>query len=193
MLCICFIYKRTLPGVFYWRAARSNWKLLQELVLIVTRHRLLTNFLCLPDHLICLSRNRSGWEVCLISGIAWCQARKGCLICLIRIFDPAQKIRQTIPICEKSKVWLMVLKSTFTSWTSSERVFYLNITILTAGTMEIWKSGTAWYQAASWSIRHLPDQNQAATWLIRRLPDQNQAAAWSIRTQFVISLTCHVC
>ena len=53
--------------------------------------------------------------------------------------------------------------------------------------MEIWKSGTAWYQAAwyqaaAWLIRRLPDQNQAAAWLIRRLPDQNQAAAWLIRT-----------
>ena len=38
-------------------------------------------------------------------------------------------------------------------------LIYLHTTIWTARTMEIWKSGTAWYQAvwyqaAAWSIRH---------------------------------------
>ena len=41
------------------------------------QHRLLTNFLCLPDCLISLSRID--------------QAGKGCLISMSRIFDPDQK------------------------------------------------------------------------------------------------------
>ena len=68
-----------------------------------------------------------------------------------------QAIRQTSLICEKPKVRIMV--------------FYL-INFFRA----------PFLLKSSWSIRHLPDQNQAVAWSIRRLPDQNQAAAWSIRT-----------
>ena len=45
--------------------------------------------------------DRSGCRLILIwhvpdrSGIAWYQAKKWCLICLSRIFDPAPKIRQS--------------------------------------------------------------------------------------------------
>ena len=38
MLGIVVIPRRILPWMFLWRAARSNWKLLPELVLIVTLH-----------------------------------------------------------------------------------------------------------------------------------------------------------
>ena len=38
---MCFIPRRTLPGVFFWRAARGNWKSLPELVVIVTMSCLL--------------------------------------------------------------------------------------------------------------------------------------------------------
>ena len=92
------------------------------LCVIHTRSRLLTNFLCLPDRLIYLSRidqaerfawyqaclilirqqpDRSGCHLILIwhvpdrSGIAWYQAGKWRLICLSGIFDPAPKIRQS--------------------------------------------------------------------------------------------------
>ena len=60
-----------------------------------------------------------------------------------RIFDPAQKIRQTSKIYEKFKVIIVVLKVHFYLINFLEPVFYLNgiliclnTTSLTAGTME---------------------------------------------------------
>ena len=50
----------------------------------IVKPRLLTNFLCLPDHLICLSRIDHAGKVCLICQSRINQAGKGCLICLSR-------------------------------------------------------------------------------------------------------------
>ena len=67
-----------------------------------------------------------------------------------------QTIRQTSLICEKFKVRIMVFKIHFylinffrdPFFYLNAILIYLNITSLTAGTMIISKSGTAWYQAA---------------------------------------------
>ena len=108
---------------FYWeRFIQCRYAYERFLWDIRVKIRLLTNFLRLPDRLICLSRidqaerfawyqaclilirqqpDRSGCRLILIwhvpdrSGIAWYQAGKWCLICLSRIFDPAPKIRQS--------------------------------------------------------------------------------------------------
>ena len=110
------------------------------------------------------------------------------------LINTAQAIRQTIKICEKSKVRIIILNFPFYLLNFFIAPFHLNgiqiylsTTSLTAGTQKIWKSGTTWL------IRQPADQNQAAAWLIRHLPDQNQAAAcliWSKSGGCQIKIRC---
>ena len=83
------------------------------------------------------------------------------------LINTAQAIRQTIKICEKSKVRIIILNFPFYLLNFFIAPFHLNgiqiylsTTSLTAGTQKIWKSGTTWL------IRQPADQNQAAAWLI---------------------------
>ena len=111
---------------------------------------------------------------------------EGCLICMSRIFGPAQKIRRSGKLPNFFNVYVrrMIVNTTCNPLNFLWAPFLLRRLLI----WWITTSKTVENQAAARSARQLPNQNQAAACLVRllpdqnrQLPDQNQAGTWSIR------------